>query len=85
MEKDLKKAVFHTINGKYSCTETLAFLETKLNNTFFRCHKSFIINVKKLEKISPIADRIYEVTFYNYSLTVTMGRAKYEELLNLYV
>jgi DNA-binding LytR/AlgR family response regulator len=46
---------------------------------FFRCHKSFIINVSRVEKVSPYADRAYEVTFCNYPAKATMRREKFEE------
>jgi two-component system LytT family response regulator len=83
IEKVLRKTVIHTRRGKYQTTEALGVLEKRLGRSFFRCHKSFIVNLKKIEKISPIAERIYRVTFYNYPETVTVGRDKIKELYQL--
>lgn len=84
IEKEFRKSVIHTCNSVYTTTETLGNLEIKLPTFFFRCHKSFIINTKKIESISPIAERIYKITFYGYPLTVTMGRQKMEELCSVF-
>jgi DNA-binding LytR/AlgR family response regulator len=83
IEKENKKTIVHTANGKYTTSEPLNVIGQKLNQNFFRCHKSFIVNIKKIEKIFPIADRIYHVTFNNYQNHVTMGRQKLEELYRL--
>lgn len=82
-EKENKKTIVHTTNGKYSTSESLNAIGEKLDQNFFRCHKSFIINIKNIEKIFPIADRIYQVTFKNYQYHVTMGRQKLQELYKL--
>ena len=80
VERELRKTVIHSVNGKYFTTEPLHELEKKLGQNFFRCHRSFIINTDRIERITPIADRLYEVSFYNYPHRVTMRRQKLEEL-----
>ena len=85
IEKENKKTIVHTTNGRYSTTEPLNSIGERMEQNFFRCHKSFIINIKKIEKIFPIADRIYQVTFNNYRNHVTMGRQKLDELYTLIV
>ena len=37
----------------------------------------------KVEKISPIAERIYRVSFYDYPKHVTMGKDKLNELYDI--
>lgn len=83
VEKELKKTVIHSVNGKYFTTEPLYELEKKLGQNFFRCHRGFIINTDRIERIVPIADRLYEVSFYNYPHRVTMRRQKLEELCSI--
>ena len=83
IEKEIRKTVIHTENGKYTTTDSLKSILDKLGSNFFRCHKSFLVNIKKIEKISPIAERIYEIYFYNYPLRAAMGRPKMEELCNI--
>lgn len=62
----------HTVNGTITTSESLNALQSKLNNTFFRCHKSFIINISKVYKIQQIGERIYAIHFHNYSKTAFM-------------
>jgi DNA-binding LytR/AlgR family response regulator len=83
IEKEHRKAVIHTKNGLYLTGESLNSLGKRLDNRFLRCHKGFIVNTTKIEKIFPIADRIYEVSFHNYVGGVPMGRQKFEELCSL--
>ena len=67
----------------YPTTDSLLGLEDKLGNSFFRCHKSFIINIDKIEKIAPISDRVYEISFDNHPQKVSMRRKKFEELISI--
>ncbi|MDF9408094.1 LytTR family DNA-binding domain-containing protein [Pelotomaculum isophthalicicum JI] len=85
VEKLGKKSIVHTTRGSFETAHSLVTFEKSLNKpNFFRCHKSFIINVKLVEKISPYADRAYEISFYNYNQTVTMRREKFEEFCSLF-
>lgn len=80
IEKCGTKCIVHTHSGTYETTETLAALEKKLNGSkFFRCHKSFLINIDNVEKVAPYADRAYEVTFQDYARSASMRRDKFEE------
>lgn len=83
IEKELRKSVVHTAARKYETSESLGSLEAKLPHYFFRCHKSFIVNINKIEKINPIADRTYAVSFYDSSEQVYMGRKSFEMLCRL--
>jgi DNA-binding LytR/AlgR family response regulator len=84
IEKIGRKCVVHTRENRYETTESLSSIENGLEHTkFFRCHKSFIINVDSVEKVSPYADRVYEVTFYNYPHRATMRREAFEDFCRL--
>ena len=83
IEKVLRKTVIHTSLGKYSTCETLKSIEKKLGKEFFRCHRSFIININKIEKITPIVDRIYEVNFYKSNETANMSKRKFDEFYKI--
>lgn len=81
IEKVGKKCIIHTESGRYETSEQLSILEQRLDHAcFFRCHKSYIININRVEKVLPYADRAYEVTFRNYPAKATMRREKFEEL-----
>lgn len=80
VEKQGRKCLVHTTRGIYETTHSLTAIEDSLDKpNFFRCHKGFIINVRQVEKISPYADRAYEISFYNYPLKAPMRRNKFEE------
>lgn len=83
IEKQLRKSIIHTTNHQYETSESLGSLEAKLPHYFFRCHKSFVININKIEKIYPIADRTYAVLFYECKEYVYMGRKSFEILCGL--
>lgn len=83
IEKEKRYSILHTAQGKLQCSENLSSLNSRLDGSFFRCHRSFIINVNKIDRIVPIADRIYEASFYDYPSRVTMGREKYEYLCKI--
>lgn len=83
IEKVKRYSIFHTVQGILQCSENLSSLISRLDSRFFRCHRSFIVNVDKIDRIAPIADRIYEISFYDYHSKVTMGRDKYEYLCKI--
>lgn len=83
IEKSERTCTVHTQTRTITTTESLNNLEAKLDNQFFRCHRSFIINLNKVERIRPIAERIYEIHFYNYSKTVSMSRKKLDDFYSV--
>ncbi|MEA4925518.1 MAG: LytTR family DNA-binding domain-containing protein [Syntrophomonadaceae bacterium] len=52
LEKFGHLLVVHTLNGQISGTDSLENIKNKLdNNKFFRCHKSFIVNISHIQEI----------------------------------
>lgn len=100
IEKQRKKCVIHSRSGLYETGENLSAIQEKLDpSRFLRCHKSFIINVHRVEKVIPLrdpatkinplrkSDGLYEVSFRNYTpknnVKVTMRRDKFKEFCRL--
>lgn len=55
-----KKVAVHTRDGLYECGSSLEDLEHKMyGRGFFRCHKSFIVNMDYVEKIIPWFNATY--------------------------
>lgn len=85
VEKQGQKCLFHTTRWVLESACSLASLEKCLREPmFFRCHKSFIINVFKVEKIIPYADRAYRVCFFNYPEAIYIRRNSYEKFCTLF-
>lgn len=80
LEKQSRKTIIHTASRRYTTGEALQSLAKRLGAEFFRCHRSFIVNVNQIETVSPIGDRVYKVTFHKYPEEVTMGRQAYDNL-----
>ncbi len=74
IERSGRKSVIHTQQKLYTTLESLASLEQMLDENFWRCHKSFIVNTTKIEAIRPLADRIYGVHFYDYPFIASTTR-----------
>ena len=84
----IEKTGRHTIvccaNGKFKTRETLQELEKRLGTTFFRSHKSYIINTDQIEKIITCPN-YYEVKLKNCENKAFLSRDRHgalEEYLN---
>ncbi|TEB05375.1 Transcriptional regulatory protein YpdB [Pelotomaculum schinkii] len=56
----VQKTFINTIKNKYVTRKTLNYYESKLADFgFLRVHKSYIININKLEKLMPWGDKSY--------------------------
>lgn len=54
VEADNKNAVIHFITSRppIRCNETLSSVEKRIKKNFFRCHKSFLVNMKYVDSYS---------------------------------
>lgn len=88
IEKERKKTVINTENNRYETFETMNELEKRLNpNYFFRSHKCYIINLKKIEKIIPWGSDSYLIKFFYCNSDALISRSKVKilhELLGIY-
>lgn len=76
IKKEGMKLIFHTDNRDYEIYSSFSKIEDKLPNNFIRCHKSFIANVDKIEKLEPISNLIY----FNNNSTCDIG-PKYKDFI----
>ncbi len=81
IERSGRKSNIHTRQKLYTTVQSLASLAQMLNNSFWRCHKSFLVNTKKIDAIRPLADRIYRISFYDYPHTASTTRKNLNEFL----
>ena len=74
-----------TLGGQYRTSISLGELEEKLGQeTFMRCHKSYIINIAKVTKIEPYGRWTYVVKFKGTDATALMTAQKYEEMKQMF-
>ena len=73
--------IFHTVNGIYTTKLSLRVLEKRLENeSFFRCHKSFIVNLAYVDSIQN-----NDININNQIVQVSRGRKKeFVDALNNY-
>jgi len=83
-----KRTIIHTSNGVYGVNKNIAEIQQQLSNfpNFVRSHKSYLINMDKVERITPWGDSSYQVWFFNYKKDAMISRkniSRVKEILSL--
>lgn len=74
-------AVIHTRQKTYNTKQSMNYWEERLAEfNFFRCHKSYLVNFDKIEKILPMFNNTYLLKIQNYPSEVPVSRNKAKEL-----
>lgn len=75
LKAENKGVVFYTTAGTYQTNHKLKDLELKLMGTnMFRCHRSFMINIKYIEHIEPWFNRTYNVSLSKVEEKIPISR-----------
>lgn len=77
-EPDSKRCIIKTKTGEQVMPGTLTEVYKKLDNRFFKTHKSLIINTKEIYKYER---KLNKITFKNGDYTYLISRDKKKELL----
>ncbi len=85
IEKQDKKILIHCEDRTYEVTQTLESIASYLDEHFLRLHKSFIVNVKKINIIIEVAPRSYEIIFNKYDKKALMSRYQYKKYKHLFL
>ena len=80
IKKDGMKVVFHTVFREYEAYSSFNKLESSLPNNFFRCHKSFVINLNNVKNVDFVENRIY---FQNNDFC-EIGKKKKKSLIGVF-
>ena len=59
IKRDGMKLVFHTSFHDYDTYSSFNKLQDMLPNHFFRCHKSYVININNIKNVDFVENRIY--------------------------
>ncbi|MGL5377183.1 MAG: LytR/AlgR family response regulator transcription factor [Cetobacterium sp.] len=81
IEADEKETHIFTENGMYSSKMKISQLESVLtDNLFFRCHRSYIVNIDKIVEVEPWFNSTYILKVTNSSFKIAVSRNKVKEL-----
>lgn len=82
VQREERATVIYTENdGRYVLSETLSETEARLDpEIFFRCHKSYIINLRRIRNITPYGRWTYVVQLDGTDHDALITHEKYEEL-----
>lgn len=79
--EDRATVIYTEKNGRYVLSETLSETEERLDpEIFFRCHKSYIINLRRIKNITPYGRWTYVVQLDGTDHDALITHEKYEEL-----
>lgn len=85
IQREDRSTVIYTTTDRFSTSEGLSEIEEKLSrDLFFRCHKSYIINLGAVSKIYPYGRWTYVVKLEGIEKDALLTRDKYEELSRLF-
>ena len=79
IESGNKKVIFHTTNGTLEVYGKMEELEKGLGNTFYRCHRCYLVNMEKISAYS--ADNIQVTNGDN----LLLARKKYSDFIKTYM
>lgn len=74
-----KKVIFHTTKGTLEAYGKMEKLENGLRNTFYRCHRCYLVNMEKISAYS--ADNIQVTNGDN----LLLARKKYSDFIKAYI
>lgn len=77
--------LYTTEDGRYVTSDSLGEVESKLDKSmFFRCHKSYIINLNHIDNITPYGRWTYIVKLRGTKHDALITHEKYEDLERLF-
>ena len=86
VQREDRATVLYTMeDGRYVTSDSLAEMEERLpRDVFFRCHKSYIINLNHIKDITPYGRWTYVVRLQGTKHDALITHDKYEELERLF-
>lgn len=85
IQRENRSTVIYTPTEKHVTSETLSELEQRLpSDRFFRCHKSYIVNIERITRIYPYGRWTYIVKLKDTDLDALMTQERYADLQNYF-
>ncbi len=87
VQREERSTVLYTKGGgRYVTNQTLTEMTSRLDEElFFRCHKSYIINLREIDQITPYGRWTYIVTLKGTEHDALITHQKYEELEQIFL
>ena len=86
IQRENRATVIYTPEEKHVTSETLSELEQRLPlGKFFRCHKSYIVNLERITRIYPYGRWTYIVKLKDTELDALMTQERYTMLQTLFM
>jgi two-component system LytT family response regulator len=79
VEKENRKTIIHTADEQYETTLPLNEVEKRLTHCFFKTHRSYIVNLKKVVKITHVGET-YKVHFFSCEKVAYISKLKFHEV-----
>jgi two-component system, LytTR family, response regulator len=82
IEKEGRKSVVHTESDQFDTMESLLDIEDRLPETFFKTHRSYLVNLKRITKIESLGET-YAATFPQSDKKAYISKLKINEVHRL--
>ncbi|WP_413305874.1 LytTR family DNA-binding domain-containing protein [Bacillus sp. 1P10SD] len=82
IEKEGRKSVIHTETDQFETMESLLEIEYRLPDTFFKTHRSYLVNLKRIAKIESLGET-YAATFPQSDNKAYISKLKINEVHRL--
>ncbi|MED3625247.1 LytR/AlgR family response regulator transcription factor [Neobacillus thermocopriae] len=82
IEKEGRKTVVHTANQEIETSEPIQKLGERLPSYFVKTHRSYLINLKTIEKIEPSGET-YTASFFHTQKVAYISKLKINEVTRL--
>lgn len=86
VQREDRATVLYTVSdGRYVTADTLGEMEERLeSDAFFRCHKSYIINLNHVKDITPYGRWTYVVRLHGTKNDALITHEKYDEMEKMF-
>ena len=86
VQREERMTVIYAANGeRYVTGESLSDIEEKLpDDIFFRCHKSYIVNINQIDSITPYGRWTFVIKLHGTTQDALITHEKFEELQKMF-